>query len=110
MATKAASAILTLLISLGLATIGLFIMMVAMNGYHESDATWGLCAFVVFAIVITAGTASGAFVISGLLLRRGMKPLLSVLLAVPAGSLAACVMLIVAALIGIGIAELVRSN
>ena len=53
MASKIVALTATLIVNIIAAIIILFGMLVAMNGFSESDATWGLGAFVVLALVVT---------------------------------------------------------
>jgi hypothetical protein len=108
MGAKITSAIIAFLISLGVAAVVFFVMLIAMNGYSESDATWGLGAFIVLSLIIAVSIAASAFLITGRLMKRAHSPLASAVIAVLVCSLLPIVLEIVASLIGIAIAEFVR--
>lgn len=110
MAAKLLSLILTMIFTIAAGVIILLTMVVAMNGYSESDATWG---FIVFIGLATAGIAlisAAAYLLSRSLLRRNFKPLTSVVIAVPACTAAGMIFMAIASLAGVGAAEFVRVN
>lgn len=88
----------------------LILMLVAMNGYSESDAQWGLIAYVVLAAAVSIAASFGAVVANAALVRRQFSTLLALLIAVPALSILAVVLEIIASLAGVGVAEYVRLN
>jgi len=107
---KIASLLITLLLSIALGAVVLVFMIIAMNGYNESDATWGLGVFAGLALIIASVISVLAFFFAGTLIKREFSPLLSALIAVPIFSIAALVLEIIACLIAIGVAEFVRVN
>jgi hypothetical protein len=110
MAAKVAAAIITFLISIAVAAVTLFVMLVAMNGYSESDAAWGLGAFILLSVLIAVGSGAVAFLFTGRLMKRAHPPFVAAVIAVLACAPAPIVLEIGASLIGVGISELVRKN
>jgi len=88
----------------------LLLMLVAMNGFSEKDATWGLGAYVVLMILISAACSAGAGIVAKRLINKGMTKLMAVLIPVPLFSIVGTGCEIVAAFIGVAIAEVVRIN
>lgn len=110
MGTKIAAFVVTLMVNLIIGAVTLFMMLVAMNGYSESDAQWGLLAYIVLAAVTSLLMAVGAVLLAGKLLKRQFSPIAAILISVPLFSIAGIVLKIVCSLIGIGTAEYVRVN
>ena len=108
MKAKPLAAIVTLLISVVLAVVVLFFLLVAMNGYSESDAEPALAVYVVLALVsaVLAAVAAAWFV--GLLARRKFVPASSAVIAVPIATALGAALIVVSALMGLVIAEYMR--
>lgn len=110
MPAKIASLIITILLSVAVA-IGVFaFMIIAMNGYSEGDATWGLGVFAVLGLIVSLSAGVAAHFFAGVLVKKQFSLLLSASVAVPVCTIVAIVLEIIAALIGVGVAELVRVN
>ena len=110
MAYKIVASVITLIANLVIGAVVFFMMLIAMNGYSESDAEWGLIAYIVLAIVTTVLAGVGAFLLTGTLLKRQFSPLVAVVIAAPVFAVTGAVLEIVCGLVGIGIAEYVRVN
>ena len=108
MAPKIIAAILTLLINIAAGVVILFMMLVAMNGFSESDATWGLGVYIVLGLMISLLMGVGAFFFASRLLKKEFSPVASVLISIPVFAIAGSVLKMVSSLIGIGVAEYVR--
>ena len=110
MTSKIAALILTFVICTAAGTLVLLFLLVAMNGYSESNAMWGLGVYALLAFAVSVLMGFGSFLTTGLLQTRqyGVLPsvLISVILFTVIGSLADAI----CALIGAGIAEIVRVN
>ena len=87
-----------------------FFLLVAMNGYSERVASYGLGAFVILALIVTMSMAIGGFLITGYLLKRGRSPVLAGFLSTVAGSVLGAFLKVVSALVGIGVAEVIRAG
>ena len=110
MASKVTAFLLTFIVNIIAGIFILFMMLVGMNGYSESDAQWGLIAYIVLTIAITVLMSLGAVLVVGTMVRRQFSAAVAVLTAVPAFSAIGIVLEIVSSLIGVGIAEFVRVN
>lgn len=108
MGAKIAAFLLTMTACLTAAVISLSIMIIAMNGYSESDATWGLGAFAVLAFLTSIGASVGSTVLASKLLAKQFTTLKSLLIAVPVGSIVGVVLVFISSFVGIGVAELAR--
>ena len=108
MTAKIIAGVLTLLIDIAAAVIALFMMLIAMNGYSESDATPGLIVFLVLAVGTSVLMAVLAFLLSGRFIKKEMSALLAALIAVPITSIAGILVIVVSCFIGVGVAEYVR--
>ena len=83
-------------------------MIIAMNGYRESDATWGIGAFVLLALIISIMMSIGAFLVSGLLTKRQFGGVSSAIIAILVFSALGGIVKFICSLIGVGVAEFVR--
>ena len=110
MPLKVTAFTLTLIFNIFACAVILFMMLIGMNGYSESDAQWGLIAYVVLAVVISVLMSAGAVLLVRTMVRKQFSPTISVLTAVPAFSAIGVVLELVSSLIGVGIAEFVRVN
>ena len=86
----------------------LFTLLIAMNGYSESDAGWGLIAYAMLATCSTAAASLAATVMATALIRRKYSSFAAVLIAVVLLSVVGIVLEIGCSMISVGIAELVR--
>ena len=108
MAPKIIAAFTTLAINFAAGVVILFMMLVAMNGYSESDATWGLGLYIVLASIISLSMSLGAFLLSGRLLKKQFSAVASVMIAISVFAIVGIVLKIISSLIGVGVAEFVR--
>lgn len=108
MGAKIAAFLLTMTACITAAVISLSVLIIAMNGYSESDAMWGLAAFVALAFLASIISAIGSIILSSKMLARQNSALKILLVAVPIFSVVGVGFVFVSALIGIGVAEFVR--
>lgn len=108
MGAKIGAFLLTMTACLTAAVISLSIMIIAMNGYSESDAAWGLGTFAVLAFVVSFAASVGSTVFASKLLARQFTTVKSLLIAVPVSSIIGVVLVFISSFVGIGVAELVR--
>ena len=83
-AAKVVTFILVLAANAAIAVVcGLFLLL-TLNGFSESDAMWGIIAFVLLALLISAACAGmGAVFVHLLMFRRKWQPVVAVLAVVP---------------------------
>ncbi len=110
MKNKIIAALLTLIINAGAAVMILFFMLLAMNGFHESDANWGLGAYIGLALLITLIMAIVAVPIVQILIKKKFSSALAVLISIAISSGVGIFAQIVSGVIGIFIADFVRRN
>ena len=109
MGAKIAVFILTTAVCLAAAVVLFFGMILAMNGYSESDAIWGMGVYAALAVLTAILAAGGALVARERLSKRS-GPFLSFMIAVFACSTAGIVFEIACSIVGILVAELVRAD
>jgi hypothetical protein len=107
-ATKIAAFIITFLLNAGASVVILFAMLIAMNGYSENDAMWGLGVYVLLALVVAVLSSLGSVLLVQLLLKKQYSASISTLIAIPVFTIAGVGLEVVCSLIGIGVAEIVR--
>ena len=110
MAARVISAIVTLIVISLAAFIIFFGMIVAMNGFSEREASWGLGAFLLISVFLVAVLSVGAFILAGILVNRQFRPAVACVIVIPAFSILGMIVVIVSSIIGIAIANYVRVN
>ncbi|MFZ1700147.1 MAG: hypothetical protein WBO10_09830 [Pyrinomonadaceae bacterium] len=110
MAAKIIALIVTLVASLAAGVFVFLGILVAMNGYSESDASYGLIAYVALALLVSLLMGISAFLLTGRLIKSEFGPATAVLIASVAFSLLGATLKGVCGLVGIGVAEFVRVN
>ena len=110
MASKIAAFIVTFLTNLVIGVAIFFFMLVAMNGFHESDANWGLGVYIALALSISVVMSVLAYIATGYLIRKELHGAIAVLVAVPVFSVIGGCLKFVCCFIGIGVADYVRVN
>lgn len=110
MTSKIVASILTLILSLAAGTVVLLFLLLAMNGYSESDAMWGLGVYAALAIAASIVMGFGAFLTAGFLQKKQFGAVASVLIPVILFSIIGVLADTLCGLIGVGVAEFVRVN
>ncbi|MGE3468352.1 MAG: hypothetical protein AB7J13_15640 [Pyrinomonadaceae bacterium] len=110
MAPKLIAFIVTLLANLAIGVVVFFGVLVTMNGYSESDAIYGLVAYGVLSFLVSIFMAASAFFLSGLLIKRKINTLAAVAIAIVALSVLGAGLKLVCGLVGVGVAEFVRTS
>ena len=87
MLAKLIAFLLTVLVLLAAGTVVFFMMLVAMNGFSESDAIWGLGVYVILTLLVTVAMGTGGVLLIARFIKKGFSPLVSCLIAVPVFSL-----------------------
>jgi hypothetical protein len=110
MTAKLAALLVTLLINIAVGVAIFFFMLLAMNGYSESDAMWGLGVYIVLGLTVSVTASAGAFFTVQLLIKRKFNQALSALIAVPIFSVIGAGLKIVCSFIGVLTSEYVRTH
>jgi hypothetical protein len=108
MASRIIAFLITLLAKIIAGIAIVFVMLIAMNGYSESDASWGLGVFLICALLVTLLFSSAAMFSVGYLSARGFSAIAAFLFWACALSVVGVINQTVLAFIGIGIAEYMR--
>ena len=110
MPAKILTAVARLLINVAIGVVIFFFLLLAMNGYSESDATYGFAVFIVLAFIVSLIMSLCAGFLVHILMKRNFRGWTSALIAVPAFSIVGGVLKIVCSIIGVSVAEYVRVN
>jgi hypothetical protein len=110
MGTKIAAFIITALINFVVGVVGVFAILLAMNGFSESDGTWGLAAYLLLALSVTVAMGGLAVLITQKLLKREFRAAVAVLIAVTVGSILGAGLKFICIIIGLLVANYVRVN
>jgi hypothetical protein len=107
---KLVSLFITFKLCIAIGVVVLATMLIAMNGYSESDAMWGLGVFVLLAFFVSILMAIGAYILNGRLVGKNYNSIVAVIVPVLVFSVGGCGLLIISSLVGVGVAEFVRVN
>ena len=110
MATKVTAFLITLLINFAAGVVIFFFMLLAMNGYGESDATYGLGVYIVLGLIVSLTMSTCAVLLVHVLMKRQFRGWTAGLIAVPVFSTVGVALKIVCSGIGVAIAEYMRVN
>ena len=110
MAAKIVAFLITLVLNIAFGVVALSFMIIAMNGYSESDAKWVLGGYLILALITAILTSGGALVLVHLLQKRQFSIVVAALTAIAVFSVIGIGLEIVCSLIGIGVAEFLRVN
>jgi len=110
MASKIIAFLVTLVINIAAGVVIFFFMLLGMNGFSESDANYGLGAYIILGILVTLLMSTGAALLAHVLLRRNFGKAVAALIAVPIFSVVGIGLKIASCVIGILIADYVRVN
>lgn len=110
MTGRIAAFILTLLLNIAAGVAIFFFMLLAMNGFSESDANYGLVTYIVMSLVVTMTMAFLSSVVVGRLLGRNFGTVSAVAISVLVFSVVGIGLKIICSIVGILIADHVRTN
>jgi hypothetical protein len=110
MSAKIAAFVITLVVNIAVGVVIFFFILLAMNGYSESDATYGLGAYIALAVAVSLLMSTGAAAGVHVLMKREFRAATSALIAVPVFSILGAALKIVCSIIGVSVAEYVRVN
>lgn len=84
MLPKAIAFVITVTINLVIGAICLFFLLMALNGFRESEANWGIGAFLLTVLFASAGTAlAAAGAVHFMMSRKGYGAAMSIAIFVP---------------------------
>jgi hypothetical protein len=110
MAPKLIAAIVTLIVNVSAGVALFFFLLVALNGYHENDAIYGLGVFAVLAAVITIATTVTAFITTGQMIRNNFRGANAALLATLVFAILGAVLIIFCGIVAVGVTHYVSVN
>ncbi|MDI1243227.1 MAG: hypothetical protein PSX80_15035 [bacterium] len=110
MAPKILAFLITLILNIAIGIAVFFFMLIAMNGFSESDANYGLVTFIVLAVLVSSLMALLAAAAVGLLAKRGFKTVTASLIGIGSFTILGLVLKAVCSIIGVLIADFVRTN
>ncbi len=100
----------TLLINIAAGVVIFFFMILAMNGFSESDANYGLATYIVLAVIVSLLMATLTVLTVHVLMNRHYRGWTSALIAVPIFSVIGGVLKLVSCFVGLMVADYVRVN
>lgn len=100
----------TFLVTTAVSIALLFGSLLAMNGFSESDASWGLGAYIILSLVIVVVMSAASVVGVHFLVKRAFSSAVAALIATLASSIIGVIATVVSSIIGIMIADFVRRN
>ncbi|CAN5363423.1 hypothetical protein BH20ACI2_BH20ACI2_08230 [soil metagenome] len=110
MLAKFIAALLTLIAHVSAGVVIFAVMLMAMNGYSESDAMWGLGAYIALAFLITLGMSILAAFSVKRLQDRKFNTVVAVLVTVAAFSFVGTLLNVICGFVGVIAAEIIRVN
>ena len=110
MPAKILTALITLLINVAIGAVIFFFMLLAMNGYSESDASYGLGSYILLAFIVSLLMAISSAVLAHALMKRNFRGWTAALVAIPVFSIVGAALKVVCSIIGLAVAEYVRVN
>lgn len=110
MTVKILTVVATVILNIAAAVFILFVLLLALNGYSESDTMWGLTAFAFLAIAVTLLSSIVAILFVRFLSTRNYRGLSSALISTITAVTLGAVLQLCACLISVLITEMVRNN
>lgn len=110
MSAKLAAFFITVVANVMIGVVVFFFMLLAMNGFSESDANYGLGTFIVLAILVSVGMGTAALLTVHFLMNREFRGWVAALIAIPGFSIVGGGLKIVCSIVGVLIADFVRVN
>ena len=110
MAPKIIAFLVTLILNIAIGIAVFFFMLLAMNGFSESDANYGFGTYIVLAILVSLLMASLAATAVHLLTKRRFKAVSASLIAIASFTILGIGLKVVCSIIGVLVADFVRTN
>ena len=109
MLPKVLAFITTIAVNLIIGAVCFFFLLVALNGFHESDANWGIGAFLLTVLFASAGTAlAAAGAVHFMMSRKKWGAVLSLAVFVPLFMIVGGAISFTGIVIGALVADIVR--
>jgi hydrogenase-4 membrane subunit HyfE len=83
MAAKVVTAVIVFLLNVAAGVVGFFFLMLALNGFHELEANYGMGAYIILSFVGSVAMTTAAFLTVGWLLKKEYQPIVAALIAIP---------------------------
>lgn len=110
MTAKIITLVITLLTNVAIGVVVFFFMLIAMNGFSESDANYGIGAYIVLGLLVSLAMGAAAAMTVHLLTKREFRSWIAGLIAIPLFTVIGGGLKFVCCIIGLLIAEYVRVN
>jgi hypothetical protein len=110
MGSKIAALLITLIINIATGVAVFFFLLLAMNGYSESEANYGIVAYILLAASVSIVMSLAALLLTSFLMIRNYNAVAAVSIAVLSFCVVGAVLKVGCALVGILVAEVVRIN
>jgi len=110
MTAKLAAFLITLVANIAIGVVVFFFLLIAMNGYSESDAMYGFGAYILLALFVSLLMAACAVRVVLILMKRKFSGSSAAFIAVPIFCVVGAGLKLVCAIIGVAAAEYVRVN
>lgn len=110
MSAKIAAFLITLFVNVAIGVVVFFFLLIAMNGYSESDATYGFVAYIVCALFVSLLMALCAVRLVAILMNRKFSSSSAAFISIPIFCALGAGLKLVCAIIGVAVAEYVRVN
>ena len=110
MAPKIFAFLSTLFLNIAVGVAVFFFLLLAMNGFSESDANYGFITYFVLAVLVSLLMASLAAAAVHVLTKRGSSPLSASLIGIGSFTAVGIVLKVVCSIIGVLVADFVRTN
>ena len=110
MAPKIFAFLITLVINLAVGVAVFLFMLLAMNGFSESDANYGFVAYIFLAVLVSLLMSSLAAAAVHLLMKRDFRALSASLIGIGSFTFLGIVLKVVCSIIGVLVADVVRTN
>ena len=110
MTPKLIAFLITLFVNIAIGVVVFFFLLLAMNGYSESDATYGFVAYAACALFVSLLMSICAVRLVGILTNRKFSRWSAALISIPIFCVLGAGLKLVCAIVGVAAAEYVRLN
>jgi len=110
MALTVVTFLITLILNIAIGVAVFFFMLLAMNGFSESDANYGFVTYIFLAVLVTLMMSALAVVTSSQLSKRGFRAFNSALIGIGSFTVVGLVLKVLCSIIGVLVADFVRTN